>query len=176
MNFLELTSYIADPQRYAEFPDFKNDVWPLIRSKGKEIESVLLFRNDSSSSIGWLGRYEIVTQNIIDIGSMGEFTDHELSKIEHWSFYGGHLNVLYRVSSESSLLKELCSLYPVVNLSSDDPDQLGLGQEFLTELQSFTAASPKFLYFSFAHDGDPLCIFGDFEALRDLLKRHYASK
>jgi hypothetical protein len=169
LEFLELTSYIGDPQGYADFPSFKNDVWPLIKSKAKEIESVFLFRNDSSSNVGWLGRYEIVTQNIIRIGYMDELTNDELSKIEHWSFYGGHLNVLYRVSTESPLLEELCSLYPVVKLSSEDTDQIGLGQESLTELQAFTAASPRLLHFSFAHDADPLCIFGDLERLRSHL-------
>src|SRR5687768_9835781 len=100
---------------------------------------------------------------------MDELTNDELSKIEHWSFYGGHLNVLYRVSTESPLLEELCSLYPVVKLSSEDTDQIGLGQESLTELQAFTAASPRLLHFSFAHDADPLCIFGDLERLRSHL-------
>ena len=171
MNFLELTSYIDDAQGYAEFPDFLSDVWPLLKGKRNEIEDVFLFQNDSSSSLGWPGYYEVVTQNIRHIRSMDELTDQELSKLEHLSFYGGHLNVLYRVSTESSLPREFCTLYPIVNLSSDDIDQLGLEQKYLIELREFTAALPKqSLYFSFAHDADPLYIFGDLEALRTLLR------
>ena len=170
MNFLELTSYIGDAQGYAETPDFRSDVWPLLKREAKEIDGVFLFRNDSSSSVRLMGHYQIITENIICIGSADELTDHELSKLEHWSFYGGHLTVLYRVSTESSLLRELCNLYPSTHLSSDDIDQLGLRQESLMELRAFVAASPKeFLHFSFAHDADPLYIFGELETLRALL-------
>ena len=170
MNFLELSSEIDDPQGYADFPYFQRDVWPLIRRRATEIESVFLFINEASSSLGWVGYYEMVTRKIMRISSMAELTDDELSRIEQLSYYGGHFNVLYHVSTESSLVRELCNLYPTVKLSRDDADQLGLGEESFTELRAFTVALPKdLLQFSFAHDGEPLYIFGEREALEKLL-------
>jgi hypothetical protein len=171
MNFIELTSYIGEPEGYADFPNFPDDIWPLLTRKSKEVESLYLFRNDDSLSLSWSGHYEVVTQRIVRIRSMAELTKDELDRIRHLSFYGGHLNVLYRVSTQGSLLSELCKLFPVVRLSSDDIDQLGLEPEALAELRTFTAASPAgFLHFSFGHDGDPLYIFGDLEPLRALLR------
>ena len=169
MNFLELTSYIGGPQGYADRPEFSDDVWPLLMRKRTEIEGVFLFRNDRSRSLGWAGEYAVVSENIVRIRPMDQLTEHEIDKLKHWSFYGGHLNVLYRVSSESSLLRELCNLYPTIHHSSDDVEPLGLDEEFLPELRVFTAASPS-LHLSFAHDGDPLYVFGELEALRELLR------
>ena len=173
MNFLELTSYIGDPQGYADEPGFTRDVWPLIRSKQKEIANVFLFRNDTSSSLGWSSYYEPVTNNIARIRPMSELTDGEIEKLQHWSFYGGHLNVLYQLPSESSLLHGLISLYPVVKLSSHDVDPIGLDPEYLAELRGFIDASPSgLLHFCFSHDADPLYIFGELESLRSLLRTH----
>lgn len=170
MNFLELSSKIDDSEGYADFPYFQRDVWPLIRRKAKEVKSVFLFWNDVSSSLGWAGHYEMVTAKIMLIRPMAELTDDELSGIEHLSYYGGHFNVLYHVSTESLLIRELCNLYPTLDLSSDDVDQLGLGQESFTEFRAFTAALPKeLIQFSFAHDADPLYIFGERETLEKLL-------
>jgi len=171
MNFIELTSYVGGPEGYADFPNFPDHIWPLLTSKRKEIESLYLFRNDDSSSLSWPGHYEVVTRRIVRVNSMNALTDHELSRIEHLSFYGGHLNVLYRISTGSSLLSDLCNLFPVVRLSSDDVEQIALDEESLAELRAFTAAMPpELLCFSFAHDADPLYIFGQLEALRDLLR------
>lgn len=172
MNFIELTSYIGDPQGYGDGPDFTNDVWPLIRRKQKEIANVFLFRNDTSSSLGWSGYYEPVSNNIGRIRPMSELTQGEIEKLEHWSFYGGHINVIYQLPSESSLLRELLGIYPTVRLSSDDVDEIGLGPEYLAELQRLIAGSPTgSLHFSFSHDADPLYIFGELESLRSLLGR-----
>lgn len=174
MNFLELTSYIDEEQGYDGFPDFTDDVWPLLTRKAEEIEGLFLFH--SSRGVGWAGHYEVVMGRIVRLKSLNELTKDELGKIEHWSFYGGHLNVLFRVSSESSLLRELCNFYPSVNLSSDDVDQLALKQESLAELRAFTAALPQELvFFSFAHDADPLYVFGHLETLRVLLRTVYAT-
>lgn len=176
MNFLELTSYIGEPDGYADSPDFQSDIWPLMRRKAQEIESVFLFRSDKSSSMGWLGHYDLVSQNIIRIGSMSDLNDTELSRIEHWSFYGGHLSVVYRVSIQSSLVHEFCKLFPGVSLSSDDIDQLAMEPELLSELRWLSDESPKeILHFAFAHDADPLFIFGDLDVLRSLLVVHYSS-
>lgn len=172
MNFIELTSYIGDPQGYDDGPDFTKEVWPLIRRKQHEIANVFLFRNDSWSSLGWLGYYEPVSNNIARIRTMMELTQGEIEKLEHWSFYGGHLNVVYQLPGESSLLRELVGMYPTVRLSSDDVDEIGLGPEYLAELQRLIAASPAgSLHFAFSHDADPLYIFGALESLRALLGR-----
>jgi hypothetical protein len=175
MNFIEATSYIGDPQGYADGPDFSSEVWPLIRRKQKEISNLFLFWNDTSRSLGWPGHYEPITKHIARIRPLSELTDQEIAKLEHWSFYGGHLNVLYQLSAERSLLPDLLHLYPTVKLSSDDVDAVGLGPEYLGELQRFTAASPPgSLHFSFAHDADPLYIFGDLESLRVVLRTDHA--
>ena len=177
MNLLELTAYIPEPEGYADLPDFESDVWPLLRRKGQEIENLFLFINDNSRSLAWPGHFELVTRNILRIRSMDELTDRELDRLQVLSFYGGHLNVVYRVPAESSLLLELCSMYPLVKLSSDDIDPLGLNQQSLSELGAFTAALPKeLLHFSFSHDADPLYVFGDLETLRDLLRRYYQAR
>ena len=171
MNFIELTSLIDDEQGYADDPEFQSDIWPLLTHKAKDINSVFLFRNHGSRGFGWLGPYQVVSQNICRIQPMSELTDDELGKIKQWSFYGGHLNVLYSAASESSLVRELCRIYPSFSLSSDDIDQLALDPEPLTELRAFTAALPKeVVHFAFAHDGDPLFMFGELEVLRALLR------
>ncbi len=170
MNFLELTSLIGEPEEYAEFPEFQSDTWPFLKRNADEIRSVFLFRNHGSRGFGWMGQYQVITRNIIRIGTMNELTEAELLKIHYWSFYEGHLNVLYQVSTEGSLLRELCNMYPVVDLSSDEIDQLALEQEALTELRDFIAASPKgLLHFAFCHDAEPLIIFGELDALNALL-------
>lgn len=171
MNFIELTSLIDDEQGYADDPEFQSDIWPLLRRSAKEIDGVFLFRNHRSRGFGWLGPYQVVSQNIVRIQPMAELTDDELDKIKLWSFYAGHLNVLYSATSESSLVRELCRIYPTFSLSSDDIDQLALDPEPLTELRAFTAALPKeVVHFAFAHDGDPLFMFGELETLRALLR------
>ena len=169
MDFLELTSLIGEPEEYADFPDYQSDVWPFMRRKAEEIRSVFLFRT-ASRGFNWPGQYQVITQNIIRIGTMGELSDPELRKIHYWSFYEGHLNVLYQVSTEGSLLRELCEMYPVVELSNDEIDQLALDPKPLTELRAFIAAAPQgLLHFAFSHDADPLFIFGDLDQLTALM-------
>src|SRR5689334_1605554 len=176
MNFLELTSYVGGPEGYADFPNFPDHIWPLVTSKAKEVESLYLVQNDDSSSLSWPGQYEVVTRRVVRINSLAALTGQELRKVEHLSFYGGHLNVLYRISRASSLLRELCKLFPVVKLSSDDVEQIGLDEESLVELRTFIEALPtEFLCFSFTHDADPLYVFGELEALRELLRSSYGS-
>lgn len=177
MNFLELTSYIGGPEEYADFPEFQSDVWPLLRRKADEIEGVFLFWNNNSRSISWPRPFEVVTERIARLKSTAELTEDEFSELQYLSFYKGHLNVLYRVSTEGSLLQELCNMYPAVSLSSDDIDQLGLDPEPLADLRAFTDALPHgFVHFAFVHDGDPLCVFGPLEPLRSLLRSYYASR
>jgi hypothetical protein len=80
--------------------------------------------------------------------------------------------VVYQLPGESSLLRELLGVYPTVRLSSGDVDAIGLGPEYLAELQRLIAAAPAgSLHFSFSHDADPLYIFGELESLRSLLGR-----
>ena len=177
MNFLELTSYIGEPQGYADFPEFQSDVWPLLRRKANEIESVFIFAQPRQARRSWPGRYEPISERIARLSPTSELTQQEFSELQLLSFYAGHLNVIYQISTESSLLRELCALYPVVNLSSDDIDQLGIDPEPLAELRAFTdALPPGFLNYSFSHDGDPLFVFGPLEALRSLLRTYYALK
>lgn len=177
MNFLELTSWIGGPEEYAEFPEFQSDVWPLLRRKAHEIEGVFLFRSEPSRSLGWAGGYEMVTERIARLSSTADLTEPEFNELQYLSFYRGHLSVLYRVSSENSLLHELCSMYPTVGLSSDEIDQLALRPESLAELRAFTDALPQeAVHFAFAHDGDPLFVFGHLETLRSLLRSYYASQ
>jgi hypothetical protein len=177
VNFLELTSRIGEPEEYADFPEFQSDVWPLLRQKANEIEGVFVFAQPRSRSWSWPGRYEAVSERIVRLSPTTELTQEEFKELEHLSFYGGHLNVLYQLPSGSPLLHELCAMYPTVSLSSDDLDQLALDPEPLAELRAFTDALPQeSLHFAFAHDGDPLFVFGYLETLRSLLRSYYASR
>ena len=175
MNFLELTSYIGEREGYADDPEFLTDIWPRLMGKHHEIENLFLFQN-RSGRVGWFGDCQVLSQNLIRIPSLAELSDDELDKIKYWSYYGGHFNVIYQVTTESSLVREFCKLYPSVKLIGDDMDQFPLEQESVVELQSFIATLPKeIVHLSFCHDGDPLQIFGDLEALRELLTIHYST-
>jgi hypothetical protein len=101
---------------------------------------------------------------------MTKLSAQMLDLLKHRSYYGGHLNVLYMIPSESPLLTELVKLYPVPGvIDSDSTNDLALSFEARSELARFVEALPRQLaVVSFGHDGDPAFIFGERAALEKL--------
>jgi hypothetical protein len=165
MIFLVLDSYIEPPIGYPGRPYFDSDVWPLIVTRSDEIKSALWFHHDRSPDHTGL-RQSPVT----DLGPMAKLSAQTIDMLKHKSYYGGHLNVLYVIPSESPLLTELVNLYPAPGvIDSDSTNDLALSFAVRSELTRFVEALPRQLVvLSFAHDGDPAFIFGERAALEKL--------
>jgi len=82
------------------------------------------------------------------------------------------LNVLYLIPSEAFLLREIFNLYPSpAKLSNDYFDSLGLADASRLELGKFIGSLPdNHVVAAFAHDADPLYIFGSSNTLRSMVE------
>ena len=101
MVFLELDSYIEPPIGYPGRPYFDSDLWPLIVRRSDEVKMVLWFHPDPPPTR--TGRRE---SHLTELGPMTKLSADMLAMLKHRSYYGGHLNVLYVIPSESPLLTE----------------------------------------------------------------------
>jgi hypothetical protein len=173
MIFLELDSYIEPPIGYPGRPYFDSDLWPLIVSRIDEVQSVLWFRHDLPPDRTSLGEGRLT-----DLGPMTKLSTQMMEMLKHRSYYGGHLNALYVIPSESLLLTELVKLYPVpAVIGSDSTNDLALSFDARSELARFVGALPhQLVVLSFAHDGDPAFIFGEQAALEKLKVASMANK
>lgn len=173
MNFIELTSFIRDRQGYSDEPLFDRQLWPLFLTNRQAIGSVFLFRHELSTvPAEFFGDYELISHNIVAVGPLGRLSSEKLEALEYLSFFGGHLSVLYQTRNEDSFVPQLCRLYPQPGrLSNDAIDTLGLEDSARFELGAFVGTlSDDMLLVSFAHDADPLYIFGEKLTLSGLLE------
>ena len=175
---LKFTTWCGPPQGYHDEPGFLNKVWPFLLEHSALISNVYLFKNAFfAGQRRWqrtFGKSLKLTLNsrseleIIDLGPMSSLPTQLLNDLRHRSFYGGHLNVLYKADSEDFLAK-LCRLWPTSGTISDQVDALGLQEMESDFLTNFLSSIPeRYLVAAFGHDADPLYIFGSFPALTKL--------
>ena len=169
MYFIELTSYLEPPAGFPTRPYFDEDLWPLLTAHAADIERVLLFQHNSHKAI-FPPASKLVSRNIAEIGRLTDVPPNVLATLAHLSFYGGHLNVLYEVSSDSPLLERLIDSYPVsARIANDQVDNLGLAEEARSELAGLVEKlTSRHVLLAFAHDGDPLYVFGAQTTLQSL--------
>ena len=164
MTYLELDSYIEPPEGYPEGPYFSSDLWPLIMKRRDEVSYVLWFRHDPP-----INPADGQESRLTNLGPLTQLSKQTIEMLEHRSFYGGHLNVLYVTQAQSPLLMELVKLYPRPGVIGSDPTKIILSVEAAAELAHFVESLPPDLaVLSFAHDADPAYIFGERTALEKL--------
>ena len=181
-SYLTLTSRCGPPHGYYDEPDFLEDVWPFFLENSSEFESVYLFKNSyfggqrywqrrfgKQLGVTLKGRSE---PQIIDLGPMTSLSPPLLDDLRHRSFYGGHLNVLYRTNTQGSLIARLCEFWPSPGTLNDKFENLGLAnieRDFLLDFLS--SVSEQHFLAAFGHDADPLYVFGNLRVLTRLAGR-----
>lgn len=172
VSFIELTCDLGPEKGYADGAYFDTDIWPIFLSNLDAVEKVFLFINSGwGSSKKNFESGEKVSPNIADIGPMEWLSNKQLREIEGRSFFGGHLNVLYLIAAKNSVLTKLLSMYPQpVKLNSRPVDTLPLKNRETVELGMLVSNIPdSHVLVGFAHDADPLYIFGSLSTLESLL-------
>ena len=172
-SFIELSSYSESLDRYDGGPYFDTDLWPLVLKNINQIRRVLIFHHESSKiPITSLGCGLMISPNIRDIGAMNQLSSESLATLAVWSF-GGHISVLYHLANESSIPRELFNLYPIPGkLYLNSEDELGITDEARLEFAVVLNTVPAdHVVLAFAHDADPLFIFGSEEGLTSLIDK-----
>lgn len=172
LSFIELTSDLGEEMGYADEPEFVEHVWPVFLRNSDAVERVFLYINRA-----WTGSKrsfqagERVSANIADIGPMERLSKNQFEEIEYRSFFGGHMNVLYQIAITSDLLLQVLNLYPNARMPiKQEGATFGLRYENeRSELKTFIRSIPDtHVLASFAHDADPLYIFGSAASLKNL--------
>lgn len=167
MIFLELESYIEPPLGFPGHPYFASDLWPLLLSRSDEVRTVLWFQHEPP-----LNEAGVRESYLTDLGPLTNQSEQMMEMLKHRSYYGGHLNVLYVVQPDSSLLTELVKMYPTPGvIASDSTTDLGLPVGAKSELAQFVENHllPRWAVLTFAQEGDTAYIFGQRETLETLL-------
>ena len=170
--YLKFTIFCGPPQGYYDKPDFLKHVWPFLLENSASIQSVYLFTNHYFGGRGYWQRTFGKQLNIMldgiqifDIGPITRLPPALLKDLRHRSFYGGQLNVLYRIVNKE-VMARLCGLWPSPGTLTDNFKELGLKQEELDLLLTFLANNLDDCFFvAFGHDADPLNIFGSLTGL-----------
>jgi hypothetical protein len=173
LTFLELTTYSeSNPQGYDDKPSFQSDIWPLFVNTANKIQHVYLFINSNWSDHKRLKAQGVSAGSCVDLGSMGLLTKKDIKELEHLSFFGGHLNVLYLIEQRDRLIQDLLKLFKKSGVTLRCASQgLSLHVNEQNELRGFLAqAVSSHIFASFGHDGDPLFLFGKLPVLQGILE------
>ena len=172
LNYIELTlDYGQPPEGWDKMPLFRKDIWPLILVCKDQILEVYLFYNAHWQGKSEANRYCSGSSfNITPLGLISQMPPSMLNELEWRSDFGGHLNVLYLINSNSEILAALTRLYQSPGVFCDDSyDDLGLSLVERRHVQQLIRDIPNNnVLLGFGHDGDPVYIFGQSEILRSL--------
>jgi hypothetical protein len=158
---LELSSFNEqNPSGYDDFPDFISDIWPFLISHRDSIKEVVLQKStlERLFSFGKINGFQ-------KLGAMGGLQNHELSKLKHRSFYGGHLSAIYQ-TTDKNLVTRLCRFWrkgPRIIKFDDIP---GVTPEFAETIVELIVSDKSCVCISFAHDADPMYLFGNIKTFQ----------
>lgn len=174
---VEFTSWIEDdPSGYSDDPEFEKDLWPLIAAS-RDVSDVCLVRSrfGAKKSLDRLSMKAVTSawqECPLRLGPISNLSERDLGALNHLTTFGGHLSVLYQLAVAGTL-EILLRLWPRHSALSTDFSQLGLNAAELIEIgQALDAlCTDGHVVVAFAHDGDPMYLFGENTAVADILIR-----
>ncbi len=178
LHLIKLSRHINPRLGYAAEPRFKTQIWRLILNHVEHVDDVLLFANSQ-----WSGNRqsfvagESFSPRINSIGRMTWLSEAQFTEVANRSDEDGHFSVLYKIFNESVLLPRLINLWTTPrafgNMLSDAArDDIGLKLDETYELAHFVhAVEATHTIASFAHNAEPLYLFGNPDALQTSLQQ-----
>lgn len=171
-----LTS-LVDDKYCSEFPDSLRDVWPLLLAHQASIRG-LHFVVDRTASRFTLRRLGLPlwdrnrSADVYPLPSLSDLTEEQLEAVQYSSFSAGHLTILFVTDYDSDLMRAFVKLWPTVTFqTSCDWDALGLKSQTISAFAEFLESHvDRSCVISFAHDAEPVYVFGREDHLRLLLK------
>lgn len=177
LGLVEFTSWIQDdPSGYSDNPEFEKDLWPLIATS-RDISDVCLLRSRFSAKKS----LDRLSMKVVDsawrefplrLGQISKLSEQDRGALSHLTTFGGHLSVLYQFAGTGTL-QTLLRLWPRHSALSTDFSLLGLNSAELTGILHALNAfcTDGHVVVAFAHDGDPMYLFGEDTAVADILIR-----
>lgn len=162
MTYLEAQN--RDPTRPDTGVSFTKTVWPLLISRGSEIDAFLF---------GARKRIPHLSPDGVErLGRLAALDRETQEKVRHFSYYGGNMNVVFRAASRGPI-EALVAPWPLLQ-TKDDEDFLPPSwtpretKAFLSLVMDSPVGGASFC---FGHDGDPLFVFANSELIRSLALR-----
>jgi hypothetical protein len=169
LHYLECTSFSQDnTEGYCELPSFTKHIWPLFEKYAGLIDAV--YRIVRPGSIRKLSgkRLDMV---VASLGPFRMIPAKQMPEVKARSFSGGHLDVFYKCKDEP-FLSALIRLWPLPAQLSDDSGTLRLDPLKLSAVEKLLSSiQDPYVLVSFAHDGDPMYLFGLRRTLLNLEER-----
>lgn len=168
--FMELSSFDdSNPQGYDDAPDFDSDIWALLLARRSSIGRVVSWSATKPSLLDKLRKQNRVDPiEVQEYGPMGSLSEPALASLRERSNWGGDFSVFF-ITSDYVLVRELILLYRRSPRISQGLAASRVPSAALEIVQR--AVAPGIFVLTFGHDGDPICIFGENEALSSLAQR-----
>ncbi len=151
-------------------PKFPDDVWSVIRRCSLDISDVFLFRTRNFRRDRLFRECPEVHPSLFSLGPLAQLDKRAEKTVRVYSFYGGHLNVLFRTHS-LQLLRSLVALWPIAAIEKGT--NLGLSTDemadFIGAVSWAIASGPVFAFFQ---DWFPMLVFGEESLLAGLREFH----
>lgn len=164
INYIQLTTYSKnDPAGYKDFPKFSEDIWPLFIKNSSAIKEVIRIQSPSF----FARMFKNADLTATTLGKMSGLSEEIIRELKLQSFYAGHLDVFYKTSAPS-FITQMIKLYPYKKLGNQilfDKKKWELVQHAIVGLNLSSD-----ILISFAHDGDPMFLFGEKNFLKKLLE------
>lgn len=147
-----------------ETPYFPADIWPLILENGSSLSKVIIILDNhfylKKNRLKRLYKKFKIDNDVIIIEIANALNQVQKRALEELSFYGGHINVLYKTENLVFVIELMMKWIkpPALN----DIDNLGLSDKWLTSFSKiYDKLNENELLFGFGHDGEPMIIFSN---------------